>query len=43
VRDRWIPGLRATLRHVELDLEELEHAEGLRARWATGGEPTDLD
>jgi len=36
VEDRWIPRLRAALHRTELDLEELDHAEGIRLRWAAG-------
>jgi V/A-type H+/Na+-transporting ATPase subunit D len=39
VEDRWIPRLRTALRRSELDLEELEHAEGIRLRWAAGRRP----
>lgn len=34
VSRHWIPLLDAALREIELDLEELERAEGLRLRWA---------
>ena len=39
VEDRWIPRLRAALHRTELELEELDHAEGLRLRWAAGRRP----
>ena len=39
VRDRWIPRLHGALGQVELDLEELEHAEGIRLRWAAAHGP----
>jgi V/A-type H+/Na+-transporting ATPase subunit D len=39
VEDRWIPRLRDALFRTELDLEELEHAEGVRLRWAAGHRP----
>ena len=34
VEQRWIPGLLTALAEVRLELEELEHAEGVRHRWA---------
>jgi V/A-type H+/Na+-transporting ATPase subunit D len=34
VEQRWIPRLSAALAEVRLELEELEHAEGVRHRWA---------
>ena len=34
VEQRWIPGLSTALADVRLELEELEHAEGVRYRWA---------
>lgn len=34
VEQRWIPRLSSTLALVRLELEELEHAEGVRHRWA---------
>ncbi|HEX6760789.1 MAG TPA: V-type ATP synthase subunit D [Propionibacteriaceae bacterium] len=34
VEQRWIPRLSTALAEVRLDLEELEHAEGVRHRWA---------
>ena len=34
VQDRWIPRLQAALHDVELELEEAEHDEGVRLRWA---------
>jgi V/A-type H+-transporting ATPase subunit D len=34
VEQRWIPRLSTALAQVRLELEELEHAEGLRHRWA---------
>jgi len=36
VQDRWIPRLQAALHEVELELEEAEHDEGIRLRWAAG-------
>jgi V/A-type H+/Na+-transporting ATPase subunit D len=33
VEQRWIPRLAAALAEVRLELEELEHAEGVRHRW----------
>ena len=36
IEDRWIPRLRTALHRAELDLEELDHAEGIRLRWAAG-------
>jgi V/A-type H+-transporting ATPase subunit D len=39
VEDRWIPRLRAALHRAELDLEELDHTEGIRLRWAAGQQP----
>jgi vacuolar-type H+-ATPase subunit D/Vma8 len=35
VEQRWIPRLSLALAQVRLELEELEHAEGVRHRWAT--------
>ena len=32
--DRWLPLLRNALRERELALEEQEHADGIRLRWA---------
>jgi V/A-type H+/Na+-transporting ATPase subunit D len=44
VRDRWIPYLQEALHRAELDLEELEHAEGVRVRWVAGlGRGTERD
>ncbi|MGH8866431.1 MAG: V-type ATP synthase subunit D [Actinomycetes bacterium] len=40
VEDRWVPQLEAALAEVELGLEELEHAEGVRLRWAAGRNAT---
>jgi V/A-type H+-transporting ATPase subunit D len=34
VEQRWIPRLSSALALVRLELEELEHAEGVRHRWA---------
>jgi len=34
VEQRWIPRLSSSLAQVRLELEELEHAEGVRHRWA---------
>jgi vacuolar-type H+-ATPase subunit D/Vma8 len=34
LEQRWIPRFSSTLAQVRLDLEELEHAEGVRHRWA---------
>jgi V/A-type H+/Na+-transporting ATPase subunit D len=34
VEQRWIPRLSTALTEVRLELEELEHAEGVRHRWA---------
>ncbi len=34
VEQRWIPRLSSALAGVRLELEELEHAEGVRHRWA---------
>ena len=34
VEQRWIPRLSTALAEVRLELEELEHAEGVRHRWA---------
>jgi V/A-type H+/Na+-transporting ATPase subunit D len=34
VEQRWIPRLSSALAEVRLELEELEHAEGVRHRWA---------
>jgi hypothetical protein len=39
VEDRWIPRLPEALRRTELDLEELEHAEGVCLRWAAEHRP----
>lgn len=37
IDDRWLPLLTSTLRATELDLEEQEHADGVRLRWARSG------
>lgn len=34
VQDRWLPLLRESLHESELALEEQEHADGIRLRWA---------
>jgi len=34
IKDRHVPRLRQALTEVELELEELEHADGVRLRWA---------
>jgi V/A-type H+-transporting ATPase subunit D len=34
IEDRWIPRLHAALAEVELALDELEHADGVRLRRA---------
>jgi V/A-type H+/Na+-transporting ATPase subunit D len=34
VQDRWLPLLRSALHESELALEEQEHADGIRLRWA---------
>lgn len=39
IEDRWIPRLRTALHRTELDLEELDHAESIRLRWAAGRQP----
>jgi V/A-type H+/Na+-transporting ATPase subunit D len=39
IRDRHLPRLREALSAVELELEELEHAEGVRLRWAIAHAP----
>lgn len=36
IEDRWIPRLREALAEVQLKLEEEEHADGVRLRWAAG-------
>jgi V/A-type H+-transporting ATPase subunit D len=36
VQERWIPLVQAALHDVELELEEAEHDEGIRLRWAAG-------
>ena len=38
VEQRWIPRLSTALAAVRLELEELEHAEGVRHRWAARSE-----
>lgn len=39
VEDRWLPLLAETLRTTELGLEEQEHADGVRLRWARSATP----
>lgn len=34
IEDRWVPRLQQALAEVQLGLEEQEHAEGVRLRWA---------
>lgn len=34
IEDRWMPRLQEALAQIQLGLEEQEHAEGLRLRWA---------
>ncbi|MGZ5405913.1 MAG: V-type ATP synthase subunit D, partial [Nocardioides sp.] len=36
IEERWIPRLRQALAEVQLKLEEEEHADGIRLRWASG-------
>lgn len=36
IQDRWIPRLREALAEVQFKLEEEEHADGVRLRWAAG-------
>ncbi|MDP2775112.1 MAG: V-type ATP synthase subunit D [Nocardioides sp.] len=36
IEERWIPRLRQALAEVQLKLEEEEHADGVRLRWASG-------
>jgi V/A-type H+-transporting ATPase subunit D len=36
IKDRWIPRLQEALAEVQLRLEEEEHADGVRLRWAAG-------
>jgi V/A-type H+-transporting ATPase subunit D len=36
IEDRWIPRLQGALAEVQLRLEEEEHADGVRLRWAAG-------
>lgn len=36
IEDRWIPRLREALAEVQFKLEEEEHADGVRLRWAAG-------
>ena len=36
IEERWVPRLEEALAGVELALEEREHAEGVRLRWAAG-------
>lgn len=35
IEDRWIPRLQAALATVQFELDEEEHADGVRLRWAT--------
>lgn len=39
IEDRWIPRLGDALAEVRLKLEEEEHADGVRLRWAAGRRP----
>jgi V/A-type H+-transporting ATPase subunit D len=41
VRSRWIPRLTASLHDTEIALEEMEHADGIRLRWAAGRQGAD--
>ena len=36
IEERWIPRLQQALAEVQLKLEEEEHADGVRLRWASG-------
>lgn len=36
IEDRWVPELEAALHRLEMALEELESADGVRLRWAAG-------
>jgi V/A-type H+-transporting ATPase subunit D len=40
IEDRWIPRLRDALAEVQFNLEEEEHADGVRLRWAAGRQGT---
>jgi V/A-type H+-transporting ATPase subunit D len=40
IEDRWIPRLHEALAEVQLRLEEDEHADGVRLRWAAGRRPS---
>jgi V/A-type H+/Na+-transporting ATPase subunit D len=42
IQDRWIPRLRATLAQVELDLDELEHADAARLRRAINSQASTM-
>lgn len=39
IENRWIPRLREALAEVQLALEEEEHADGVRLRWAVARQP----
>ncbi len=39
IEDRWIPRVQEALDAVQLGLEEEEHADGVRLRWAAGRRP----
>jgi V/A-type H+-transporting ATPase subunit D len=39
IRNRWLPRLEEALARTEQAMEEGEHAEGVRLRWATGWSP----
>lgn len=39
IEDRWIPRLGEALAEVQFKLEEEEHADGVRLRWAAGRRP----
>jgi V/A-type H+-transporting ATPase subunit D len=39
IEDRWVPRLEEALAEVQLRLEEEEHADGVRLRWAAGRRP----
>ncbi len=43
IEDRWVPRLRQSLAELQLGLEEQEHAEGLRRRWAAARQPARTD
>lgn len=36
IEDRWVPRLQEAMSQVRLDLEEQEHTDGVRLRWAAG-------